>query len=165
MKKLLLALALLAGTCGIAGARGIEFSGGSGGSGKITLALASGGDVYIASQTFVAVDGAVWTSFTGTFYIQSIVPFTINASSTADTIFSVRITTEIGTTNIVSSYLHSSSFTVPVNQRFGTAVTPDNITVVNPQSQIALWTTSVPSSGTLPGGYYGVLITGRRVLP
>lgn len=165
MRKLWLSIAVLLGSCGILKARGIEFSGGAGGSNKTTIALTSGGDVYIGSQTFVAVDGAVWTSDRATFYITSIIPFAVNASSVADTVYSVRITTEVGTTNVASSYLHSSSFTVPVNQRFGTAVVPDNIGVIPPRSQIALWTTVVPTSGTLPGGYYGVLITGTRVLP
>lgn len=127
-----------------------------------TIYLASGGDLYTSSAQFQAIDGATFFLPKGQFIIQSMQAFAMFPSTVADIQLAVRKTTETGATSIAHVNVNTSSFTVPVNQRYGSVVTPDNLTVLNAGESLALWVITCPSSGTLPGNWWGVAITGFK---
>lgn len=124
-----------------------------------TIVMGGNGDVYVATTIATSPSLPFGTSL-DTFTITSVQPFATIIATQAEVIFSLVRSTEISGTHVANFAIHTASFTVSTNTTVGNVVVPNTIATINPQEYLYLFTTVVPTSGTVQSGQYGVRVTG-----
>jgi hypothetical protein len=114
-----------------------------------TYNLSSGGDVYIASGSFVPIVGCHKVVDVSTWTITGLRAYCLWTSTTGATGFMVGYSTTTDTTGVFSNL--TQELTVPTNSKYSSWVTISSQAVT--PSTLFLQTTNVPTSGTLPGSY------------
>jgi len=129
-----------------------------------TLNLISGGDVFVASGTFLPNMGSEYMVTQATWNITGVRCFTNYVSTVGPTSFNIAYSTDTGATTTYS-YLYTSSITVQQNSKFSAwAGIPDNGgTITIWPTVLSLHTFAIPGSGTLPQEYGCVIKYWRRL--
>ena len=150
---------------------GISAGGGGVSVSTFTLDLHSGGDVFIASGSIIANIGMSYINTDSTMNITGIQCYTEFSSSVSATSFNIMVSTDVGGSTGVGSYLlASSSITVQNNATYRSMYSPwtspdatPYFTAVSVPSIISLQTVQVPTKGTLPSEYGCIIKYWRKL--
>ena len=145
------------GTVTVLVSTGTGAAGGVNGISTFTWVLKAGGDVYLATNSFIPIPGSVGVVGKSTINVFEVQPFTLYGSSVGWTSFNVAICTQ--TLGFATTWYYGIlNSTVGVNTKFG--VWTSTVTSWYPNWSFALHTTSVTTAPGASAAEYGMKIRG-----
>ena len=133
---------------------------------SFTLIMGGAGDIYLATAASTSPDS--FTTVLDSFTITSAKAFVTLTSTVSSCVFSILKTTEIGGTNVAYQAIYSSSFTIPINQKFSIIASTFSLMPVLPNETLSFYCTALSTnnaagtSGNFAGGRYGVILEGFK---
>jgi hypothetical protein len=130
-------------------------NGGGSGSGGVTIStftfqISSGGDVFVASSTFIPIMGSRYVVAHSTIHVTGVEFYNLNTSTVGATTYSIAWSSSTGNER-TWAYLNADPISVNADNQYSGIQALD--VRIPPHSVLALHVNSIPTSGQLPADF------------